>query len=65
LTSSSRTLKVYHALATPVDVQNFVQALLEEEVTELLGCARSARRAAVDADASYRNGHGKGAAADA
>ncbi len=40
-------------------VQEFVQALLEEEVTELLGRAKSVRRAAVDAPAGYRNGHGK------
>ncbi len=30
-------------------VQRFIQALLEEEVTELLGRAKSARREAVDA----------------
>jgi transposase-like protein len=42
-----------------VKVQDFVQALLEEEVTELLGRAKSARRVAVDADAGYRNGHGR------
>ncbi len=42
-----------------VRVQDFVQALLEEEVTELLGRAKSARRVAVDADAGYRNGHGR------
>ena len=40
-------------------VQAFVQTLLEEEVTELLGRAKSARRATVDADTGYRNGHGK------
>ncbi|MGH9649215.1 MAG: IS256 family transposase, partial [Terriglobales bacterium] len=40
-------------------VQRFIQALLEEEVTELLGRAKSARRAAVDAPAGSRNGHGK------
>jgi putative transposase len=40
-------------------IQDFVQALLEEEVTELLGRAKSARRAVVDAEAGYRNGHGK------
>lgn len=41
------------------NVQRFVQALLEEEVTELLGRTKSERRAAVDGDAGYRNGHGK------
>lgn len=40
-------------------VQTFVQRILEEEVSELLGRARSARRARVDAPAGYRNGHGK------
>jgi len=40
-------------------IQECVQALLEEEVTELLGRAKSARRAAVDAPTGYRNGHGK------
>ena len=30
-------------------VQHFIQALLEEEVTELLGRTKSARREAVDA----------------
>jgi putative transposase len=40
-------------------VQVFVQALLEEEVTELLGRVKSERREAVDASSGYRNGHGK------
>jgi transposase-like protein len=40
-------------------VQRFIQALLEEEVTELVGRQKSVRRAAVDAPAGYRNGHGK------
>jgi putative transposase len=40
-------------------VQRFIQALLEEEVTELLGRTKSARREAVDATAGYRNGYGK------
>src|SRR6185369_12166021 len=37
-------------------VQQFIQALLEEEVTELLGRTKSARREAVDAVPGYRNG---------
>jgi hypothetical protein len=37
-------------------VQQFIQALLEEEVTELLGRTKSARREAVDAAPGYRNG---------
>ena len=40
-------------------VQRFIQALLEEEVTELLGRAQSVRRAAVDASVGSRNGYGK------
>src|SRR5918996_1229775 len=40
-------------------VQRFIQALLEEEVAELLGRAKSARRDAVDAAPGYRNGYGK------
>lgn len=40
-------------------IQEGLQAVLEEEVTELLGRVKSARRAAVDAPAGYRNGHGK------
>src|SRR5437773_12048904 len=40
-------------------IQSWLQDVLEEEVTELLGRAKSERRAAVDAAAGYRNGHGK------
>src|SRR5215510_12907769 len=40
-------------------VQQFIQALLEEEVTELLGRTKSARREVVDAPSGYRNGCGK------
>jgi transposase-like protein len=40
-------------------VQQFIQSLLEEEVTELLGRVKSARRDAVDAAPGYRNGYGK------
>src|SRR3989454_9323286 len=40
-------------------VQRFIQALLEEEVTELLGRTKSARRETVDAIPGYRNGSGK------
>src|SRR6266852_9864480 len=41
------------------NVQQFIQALLEEEVTELLGRTKSARREAVDTPTGYRNGYGK------
>lgn len=40
-------------------VQEFIQSLLEEEVTELLGRQKSERRQAVDSPTVYRNGHGK------
>jgi putative transposase len=40
-------------------VQRFVQGLLEDEVTDLLGRGKHERRAAVDAPAGYRNGSGK------
>jgi transposase-like protein len=40
-------------------VQGYVQDLLDEEVGELLGRARSQRRAAVDAAPGYRNGYGR------
>jgi putative transposase len=40
-------------------VQEFVQAILEDEVTALLGRRRSERRPAVDAKPGYRNGYGK------
>ena len=40
-------------------VQQFIQTLLEEEVTELLGRTKSVRREAVDAVPRYRNGYGK------
>ena len=40
-------------------VQRFIQALLEEEVTALLGRPKSARRAAMDAPSGVRNGYGK------
>ncbi len=40
-------------------VQQFIQSLLEEEVTALLGRARCERRDPVDAAPGYRNGFGK------
>jgi putative transposase len=42
-----------------LNVQTFIQSVLEEEVTEFLGRAKSARRPLVDGGAGYRNGHGK------
>jgi transposase-like protein len=40
-------------------VQRFIQAVLEEEMTELLGRPKSARRTAVDAPPGMQNGYGK------
>lgn len=40
-------------------VQKLLQRVLEEEVTELLGRQRSARRGPVDSKEGYRNGSGK------
>jgi putative transposase len=40
-------------------VQEFIQSLLEEEITELLRREKSERRQAVDSLPVYRNGHGK------
>ena len=40
-------------------VQQLVQGILEEEVTELLGRRKSERRNLVDSDSGYRNGYGK------
>jgi putative transposase len=39
--------------------QAFIQRILDEEVTELLGREKSQRRRAVDRPGGYRNGHGK------
>jgi transposase-like protein len=41
------------------EVEAFVQRLLEDEVTEVLGRGKSVRREAVDAPMGYRNGYGK------
>ena len=43
----------------PLKVQSWVQELLEEEVTELLGRDKSERRGRVDPASGYRNGYGK------
>jgi transposase-like protein len=40
-------------------VQEWIQALLEEEMTEILGRRKSERRKPVDARPGYRNGYGK------
>jgi transposase-like protein len=40
-------------------IQALIQGVLEEEVTELLGRAKSERRQGIDESEGYRNGHGK------
>lgn len=40
-------------------VQELIQTILEEEVTELLGRQKSERRQALDSPPAYRNGYGK------
>ena len=40
-------------------IQQLLQRLLEEEVTELLGRSRCERREGVDSPGGYRNGYGK------
>jgi transposase-like protein len=37
----------------------FIQSVLEEEITEVLGRQKSERRRAVDDSPAYRNGYGK------
>ena len=40
-------------------MQEYLQTILKEEVSDFLGRAKSVRRTAVDAPAGYRNGYGK------
>lgn len=56
--TSSATWETLETFAR-AQVQDFIQQLLEDEVTELLGRPKSARRAVVDASTGARNGHGK------
>jgi putative transposase len=58
---SSSSSQVWERLEVFVreQIQQFIQALLEEEVTALLGRPKSARRAAADASKGLRNGYGK------
>ena len=60
-TPPSSSSQMWERLETFVreQIQRFIQALLEEEVTTLLGRPKSARRAAVDASKGLRNGYGK------
>ena len=41
------------------EIQRWLQRMLEEEVTGVLGRFKSERKSAVDASAGYRNGYGK------
>lgn len=56
--TSSATWDTLEAYAR-AHVQGFIQQVLEDEVTELLGRAKSVRRSVVDAPVGARNGHGK------
>src|SRR3972149_6829005 len=56
--TSSATWETLEAYAR-AQVQGFIQQVLEDEVTELLGRPKSARRSVVDAPRGARNGHGK------
>lgn len=56
--TSSATWETLETFAR-VQVQGFIQQLLEDEVTALLGRRKSERREAVEAPSGARNGHGK------
>jgi transposase-like protein len=57
-TESSPTWATLEAFARK-GIQELLQRVLQEEVTELLGREKSERKSPVDARAGYRNGHGK------
>jgi len=61
ITSTPASSVVFEAIESfaRVKVQEFLQRVLEEEVTELLGRKKSERIATVDAEPGYRNGYGK------
>jgi putative transposase len=56
---SSSTVWDYLEELVRMKVREFIQALLEDEVTELLGRGKSERRKALDSPPAYRNGYGK------
>jgi putative transposase len=60
-TQSSSSSQMWERLEEFVreQVQRFIQALLEEEVSALLGRSKSARRAPVDGPSGMRNGDGQ------
>lgn len=57
---SSREVWDYLEELVRMKVREFIQTLLEDEVTELLRRGKSERRDALDSPAVYRNGYGKG-----
>ena len=42
-----------------IQIQGWLQSILEEEVSEFLGRRKSGRKKGIDASPGYRNGHGK------
>ena len=50
----------YLEVLVRMKVREFIQTLLEDEVTELLRRGKSERRGALDSPPVYRNGYGKG-----
>jgi putative transposase len=56
--SSAPTFEVLESLVRE-QAQTFIQRVLEEEVTELLGREKSERIEVVDAPKGYRNGYGE------
>ena len=58
-TESSSEVWDYLEELVRVKVREFIQALLEDEVTELLGRGKCERRKAFDCPPAYRNGYGK------
>ncbi|MFB3112558.1 MAG: IS256 family transposase [Gemmatimonadales bacterium] len=59
VTESTRPMWESLEEAVREKAQEFIQQILEEEVTELLGRKKSERKAAVDPAPGYRNGYGK------
>jgi putative transposase len=57
---SSREVWDYLEELVRMKVREFIQTLLEDEVTELLRRGKSERRDALDSPPVYRNGYGKG-----
>jgi putative transposase len=60
-TGTESTIPTFEVLESLVreQAQSFIQRILDEEVTELLGREKSERIEGVDSPKGYRNGHGK------